>query len=106
MSFRCRDILDFTRTIVQFFKLEKIEIGGTKGRQLTSNIAQIFEEFKAAVQTFQVVKYDIMDVGARAFDEDFYKFRCAIKGRTPLCLFFLNIKCCVLSVIFFSALDP
>jgi dynein heavy chain len=29
---RCRDILDFTRTIVQYFKLERVEIGGTKGK--------------------------------------------------------------------------
>ena len=29
---RCRDALDFTRTVIQFSKLERIEIGGTKGK--------------------------------------------------------------------------
>ncbi|KAF4665135.1 hypothetical protein FOL47_004778 [Perkinsus chesapeaki] len=77
---RCRDILDFTKTIVQFFKLERVEIGGTKGKQLTAAIQQIFEEFKQAVETFQGVSYDIIDVGARSFDDDFYKFRSAVKN--------------------------
>ncbi|KAF4726241.1 hypothetical protein FOZ62_001950 [Perkinsus olseni] len=77
---RCRDILDFTKTIVQFFKLERVEIGGTKGRELTASLQQIFEEFKQAVEVFQAVSYDIMDVGARAFDHDFYKFRSAVKN--------------------------
>ena len=38
-----------------------------------------YEEFKAAVEKFQSVTYDIMDVGAMKFDDDFYQFRCAIK---------------------------
>ena len=76
---RCRDALDFTRTIVQFLKLERIDIGGMKGRVLTSAVVQIYEEFKTAVERFQSVTYDIMDVGAAKFDEDFYQFRCAIK---------------------------
>lgn len=29
---RCRDALDFTRTVIQFSKLERVEIGGTKGK--------------------------------------------------------------------------
>lgn len=80
---RCRDILDFTKTIVQFFKLERIDIGGTKGRLLTAAIGNIYEEFKAAVATFQAVEYDIMDISSpgslKSFDEDFFAFRCRIK---------------------------
>jgi dynein heavy chain len=79
---RCRDILDFTKTIVQFFKLERIDIGGTKGKLLTATIANIYEEFKMAVTRFQEVDYDIMDITGDAkknFDDDFFKFRCSIK---------------------------
>jgi dynein heavy chain len=76
---RCRDILDFTRTIVQYFKLERVEIGGTKGKQLSTQVVAVFEEFKAAVATFQEVQYDIMHVEEQQFDEDFYKFRCSVK---------------------------
>lgn len=77
---RCRDILEFTRTIVQFFKLERVEIGGTKGGQLTASIQQIFEEFKHTVEVFQSVTYDIMDVDARGFDNDFYIFRSSVRN--------------------------
>ena len=76
---RCHDILDLTQTIVQFSKLAKIEIGGTKGKTLTASIKQIYEDFQNAVAKFKVVPYDIMDVSARKFDDDFYEFRCTIK---------------------------
>jgi len=78
---RCRDILDFTKTIVQFFRLERIDIGGTKGKLLTAAIGSIYEEFKAAVATFQSVEYDIMDIASsrKSFDDDFFLFRCSIK---------------------------
>ena len=31
------------------------------------------------MEEFKSVGYDIMNVGAKDFDDDFYKFRCAIK---------------------------
>ena len=76
---RCHDILDLTQTIVQFSKLAKIEIGGTKGKTLTTSVNQIYTDFSDAVKQFQDVNYDIMDVGAKQFDDDFYEFRCRIK---------------------------
>jgi dynein heavy chain len=76
---RCHDILDLTQTIVQFAKLAKIEVGGTKGKTLTASIKHIYDDFNTAVDKFKVVEYDIMDVGAKAFDDDFYEFRGAIK---------------------------
>ena len=76
---RCHDILDLTQTIVQFSKLAKIEVGGTKGKTLTASIKQIYEDFLHAVAKFKAVPYDIMDVGAKEFDDDFYEFRCSIK---------------------------
>ena len=71
--------MHLTSTIIQFNKLQKIEIGNTKGRQLTSNVLQIFDEFNKAVEEFMTVSYDIMDIEKRQFDDDFYKFRCRIK---------------------------
>ena len=76
---RCHDILDLTQTIVQFSKLAKIEIGGTKGKTLTNSVAQIYVDFDQAVETFKAVPYDIMDVSRKEFDDDFYEFRCRIK---------------------------
>lgn len=37
---RCYDILDLTQTIVQFSKLARIEVGGTKGHILTGSVKQ------------------------------------------------------------------
>ena len=76
---RCHDILDLTQTIVQFSRLEKIEVGGTKGKSLTTTVEQTYHEFVGAVETFKAVTYDIMDVSAKQFDDDFYEFRCRIK---------------------------
>jgi dynein heavy chain len=50
---RCHDILDLTQTIVQFSKLAKIEVGGTKGKTLTTSIKQIYEDFHSAVSKFK-----------------------------------------------------
>jgi dynein heavy chain len=52
---RCHDILDLAQTIVQFSKLSKIEIGGTKGKTLTTNVQQIHNDFEEAVKTFRAV---------------------------------------------------
>jgi len=68
-----------TNTIVQFNKLAKIELGGTKGKTLTETVAQIFNEFKSNVEEFQSVKYDIMSIDEKKFDDDFYRFRFKIK---------------------------
>lgn len=77
---RCHDILDLTLTIVQFSKLSRIEIGGTKGKSLTLCSQQIHADFMDAINAFKRVSIDIMDVnGASKFDDQFYDFRCKIK---------------------------
>ena len=80
---RCHDIRDLTETIIQFNKLERIEIGGTKGKTLTTSVQQIFADFLSAVVTFKAVPYDIMDITVKQFDDDFYEFRCRIKELEP-----------------------
>ena len=40
---------------------------------------QIHTDFQAAVEKFKAVDYDIMDVGMKQFDDDYYEFRCTIK---------------------------
>jgi len=64
---------------VQFIKLSKIELGGTKGKTLTETVQLIYNEFLEAVEAFQAVKYDIMDIDVKEFDDDFYEFRSKIK---------------------------
>ena len=75
---RCHDVLDLMQTIVQFNKLEKIEVGGTKGKGLTSNVHDIYSEFLTAVEVFKQSEYNIMDVESKKFDDDYYIFRCCV----------------------------
>jgi dynein heavy chain len=76
---RCHDILDFGQTIVMFTKLAKIEIGGTKGKTLTTSIAQIFSDFNQAIDTIRGLGKGILDLENKRFEEAFYEFRNRIK---------------------------
>mmetsp|Transcript_20734 Transcript_20734/g.31854 ORF Transcript_20734/g.31854 Transcript_20734/m.31854 type:complete len:291 (+) Transcript_20734:897-1769(+) len=78
-SERCQDIMHLTSTIMQFSKLQKIDIGNTKGKTLSATVLQVFSEFQQAVDEFTTVEYDIMDIEQRQFDDDFFKFRQRIK---------------------------
>jgi len=44
--------MNLTQTIIQFKKLEKIEIGGTKGHGLTETIKDIGKEFNNTIENF------------------------------------------------------
>lgn len=76
---RCHDILHLTSTILQFSKLERIELGGTKGESLTETIKQIYDEFNVAVESYKSLPYDTLDIKLKTFDEDIFKFRNKIK---------------------------
>ncbi|KAL6747291.1 flagellar outer dynein arm heavy chain beta [Haematococcus lacustris] len=76
---RCHDMMDMMSTCVQFNKLERVEIGNTKGKVLTNGVKAIHSDFQAAVERFQGVHYDVMDTDAKQFDEDFYAFRVVIR---------------------------
>ena len=60
-------------------KLDKIEIGNTKGKTLSNSIRTILNEFIQARDQFTAITYDIMDIEKREFDDDFFKFRQRIK---------------------------
>ena len=64
--------------VVQFQKLEKIEIGGNKGRTLSASVGQIYADFSAVLENFKKVGYDVLDVEVKQFDDDFYEFRCQV----------------------------
>ena len=76
---RCHDILELCQTVLQFSRLETVEVGGTKGRILTTTVQQIYTDFKQAFQRFLEIEYDLLDVEAETFDDDFYVFRVQIK---------------------------
>jgi len=67
---RCKDILEVTQTIMQFEKLGKIEVGGTKGNTLTTSVQQIYLDFSDAVQRIRSLPYDLMSLDAPGFADE------------------------------------
>lgn len=46
---------------MDFLRLEKVEIGGVKGKALSTRAMKIFEEFKDEFEKFSNKKYDPLD---------------------------------------------
>eukprot|EP00605_Chrysophyceae_sp_TOSAG23-4_P001019 GSChrysophyteH1.ASY1.ANO1.1120.1 assembled CDS len=76
---RCHDILDLAQTILQFSKLAKVEVGGTKGKTLSTSVAQIYFDFVQAIETVKSVGKGILDLENKEFDDAFYDFRSRMK---------------------------
>ena len=72
---RCHDVLDLMRTLTQFETLKQVEIGGTKGKTLTSSVYQIYFDFTQCMKAFQEAQYDVMNVEIKLFDQHFSTFR-------------------------------
>lgn len=54
-------------------QLSNLEVGGTKGKVLTTSVAQIFADFGHVVEAVKNVDYDVMDLDAAAAFEDSYQ---------------------------------
>lgn len=79
---RFNDFLDrlntiqwFFHTVIEFLKLEKIEIGGLKGRILSTRITAVSVEFNQCFTLFASKTYDVLDPDDPSFKEDFVKFQ-------------------------------
>ena len=49
------------KTAIDLLRLEKVEIGGVKGKALSGRIVKLFEEFKDEFEKFSNKKYDPLD---------------------------------------------
>ena len=65
-------------SLTQFGKLERVEIGGTRGRSLTATVKNIMNDFNKQMEIFQRVEYDVLMAPAEAFDSDFRLFQTAV----------------------------
>ena len=52
---RLNTVREFFKTAQQFLKLEKVEIGGIRGRALSGRVAGVHEEFKVNSQNCTLV---------------------------------------------------
>lgn len=58
---RLNIIRDIFETANEFFKVEKIELGGLKGRNLSRSIQEVFNEFKNIYAKWSQVQFDPLD---------------------------------------------
>lgn len=62
-------------TSIEFLKLEKIELGGIRGKILSRQVMQINEEFKEQYKVFQEKTTDTLDSNNQEFIDDYNKFQ-------------------------------
>ncbi|CAH1164042.1 unnamed protein product [Phaedon cochleariae] len=72
---RLKTIQWFFNTVLEFNKLEKIEIGGIKGRTLSSRVTGVFHEFQQSFSQFSGKSYDVLDPDDSSFITDFENFK-------------------------------
>ncbi|XP_059473724.1 dynein beta chain, ciliary isoform X2 [Neocloeon triangulifer] len=65
----------FFETVLEFLKLEKVEIGGLKGRGLSAKITQVFRDFNECFAVFACKTYDALDPEEEAFIGDLATFQ-------------------------------
>lgn len=51
-------------TALEFMKLEKVELGGIKGKLLSQQVVQLHEEFQEQYGVFTNKTYDCLDPGS------------------------------------------
>uniref|UniRef100_A0A7S3YCK6 Uncharacterized protein n=1 Tax=Lotharella globosa TaxID=91324 RepID=A0A7S3YCK6_9EUKA len=78
---RCKDLDEFLTVLMCFEKLEpgRVVYGGSKGLELTEHLEKVHAKFMNAAREFQNVKYDVVDVDAEEFDDDFFAFRVQVQ---------------------------
>ncbi|XP_064623162.1 dynein beta chain, ciliary-like [Lineus longissimus] len=62
-------------TAMEFIKLEKVEFGGVKGKMLSAQVVQIYDEFNELYKVFAEKTYDALDTKDEEFLEDFRAFK-------------------------------
>ncbi|CAF3394532.1 unnamed protein product [Rotaria sp. Silwood1] len=76
---RVRIIQDLFQTAAEFLRLEKVEIGGVKGKTLSSLVLNIFEQFKEEFEKMSNKKYDPLDPACIEFLDDIAHFKHFLK---------------------------
>ncbi|KAJ8957969.1 hypothetical protein NQ318_001970 [Aromia moschata] len=72
---RLQTIQWFFNTVLEFSKLEKVEIGGIKGRVLSSRITGVYNDFQQCFSVFSGKSYDVLDPDDPTFNVDFEGFK-------------------------------
>ncbi|CAF0885207.1 unnamed protein product, partial [Didymodactylos carnosus] len=72
---------DLFQTAAEFLRLEKVEIGGVKGKTLSQLVVEIFELFKEEFEKLSSKKYDPLDPTCIEFLDDIANFKLFLKDQ-------------------------
>lgn len=75
---RVEIVMELFETSMEFLKLEKIEFGGIKGKVLSAQTVQIFEEFNELYKVFSEFSGDPLDPLETDFLPEYEKFKASI----------------------------
>lgn len=65
----------FFNTVLEFSKLERIEIGGMKGKILSARVSAVSTEFHQHMSTFSGKSYDVLDPDELSFAKELELFK-------------------------------
>lgn len=60
-TIKIKFIKDLFKTAIDFLRLEKVEIGGTRGKNLGAKTSKMFEEFREEFEKFAAKRYNPLD---------------------------------------------
>lgn len=69
-----RKVTDVLSNCLEFMKLEKVEIGGLKGKAISGKVQKVFEEFNALYGKLGNIQYDILLPEDPSFFADYDKY--------------------------------
>jgi len=72
---RCHDVLEITHVVISFRHLEKVIIGGIKGKILSETVEGVLTEFRAILGDLDHVAYDLLYDEGEEFSKDFSIFK-------------------------------
>lgn len=72
---RLETISWFFNTVLEFTRLERVEIGGMKGRVLSNRVTSVSQEFQQHFSVFSTKSYDFLDPDDPSFINDFETFK-------------------------------
>ncbi|XP_065334425.1 dynein beta chain, ciliary-like [Cloeon dipterum] len=70
---------DYFTTAIEFRRLERVELEGTKGRQLSQKVAQVLAQFESLLSEFANSSYDALEPEDPRFQAHFIHFKKKVK---------------------------
>ena len=74
---RCYDMIDVVQMTCRFAALKHVQVGGVV--RMARSIDQINTEFHQALKRVQTTGYDLLDIAAKKYDDDFFQFRRTVR---------------------------